>query len=792
MPEAATPPPTASLVVRLRYQPLCSTCTNVISHGFHGENDRQSKQWDWSMEALLQNTISCRCCVFLLQVLEASPWLVHRNDSNVRLSTTLVGSQHSSPFEKPQNEMGQQLIKHGPAQTTEYKRYYRPQLMVGDQCTVILPAAKVEANDTEDVDPGSAFCGRAVGPEANFSLIRNWLNLCVTNHQSPSHGEGLHAWYEGTEEHSTSGRGCSPVISDPIPNFRLVDVKMRCIVPIEFKTDYAALSYVWGDSKRVSLCKDNADALSLPGALDHESLDLPRTFTDAIEIAEKLSMRYIWIDALCILQDNSDQLVQHMNSMDLIYSAAALTIVSDAESADTGIPGLSTSRKPPQATFQHKGTQYISAKKTFGQALQESPWERRAWCLQEKVFSNRLLVLTETQTFYHCAAATWFEDTQLESKPNIAGPVHIREKPSRTRKEAMMFKASTQIAYESHRDYFGRNFWRLIENYSQRSLSFEADAIRAFSGILRSIEQQHGVAVWGIPQREFGRGISFEHSPYQSGMRREGFPSWTWAGWRTSADTSLKFVNFKRKDSDMMVSEGQYRVDRNSGTHSETSFFDVDWHYYSLDNAAGDPTLAAIQKTFQEPTGATAQGTSANTRTDNSSLSSAARPLKPERVSLWGIPGHPGEKDYIPTTAIPPLQHEQGMPPINHILQFYTSAAPIIVGSHKSTGWRGLSRRTLHVPGSNDALEFSVNLDSAYDSKGQDMWLVYVSRWCTTDLMAMEGRRRRNRGTDRLNLLLVESVAGWRHVKRRVQLLECIWIDWWGAANPQWQLISLA
>ncbi|KAI8933731.1 hypothetical protein NX059_009447 [Plenodomus lindquistii] len=658
-------------------------------------------------------------------------------------------------------------------------------MAVGAQSTFILPATKNEALNTEDVDSNTTFCGRPVQSLANFGLIGSWLQLCTTNHQGRLDGDGFHAWYKEKEEHSTSDRGCSPAPSDPIPNFRLVDVKTRCVVCIDDTVNYAALSYVWGDSKRFFLCQENQEPLSLPGALDSHSHDLPRTFRDAIEIAEKLCIRYIWIDALCVVQDRPDQLMEHMDSMDVIYSAAVLTIVSDAASADAGIPGVSTSRVPPQATFQYNGTRYISAKKTFGQALEDSPWERRAWCLQEKVFSNRLLVFTETQAFFHCAGATWFEDTQMESKPNIAGPVHIRERPTYTRKKAMMYKAPVQTAYESHRDYFGRNFWKLIENYSQRSLSFEADIIRAFSGILRSIEQEHGVAIWGIPQREFGRGISFEHCGYRSGMRREGFPSWSWCGWLTSAQTLLEFVNFKRKDSDLLVSEGQYRVERGTSSSPETSFFDIDWHYYAYDAVTGETRPVAVQKTFQEPS-------HAEKASIDTTLLPLLKPLKPQRVSHWCIPGHPGEEDYVPPPHVPPLQHSEGMPPLTQVLQFYTSIAPVIVGPHTTTKWGNSSERTLHIPGSNETLEFSIDLDSTYDSHGKDTWLVYVSRWCTADLMSLDARRFKNRSGDNLNLLLVESVEGWGCVKRRVQLRQCVDMNSWRVANPQWKLVSLA
>ncbi|KAF2853566.1 HET-domain-containing protein [Plenodomus tracheiphilus IPT5] len=782
-------PPTPSLLVRLRYRSLCSACTDALSNEFHRNDDEASKYQTWSVEALSQSVTSCRCCLFLLRVLEASPWLAPRNDSNVHLTTALVGSQHSSPYERQQDRVSPWLSKDERlAQFTEYKRYYRLQFTAGNQSTFILPTAITGSFDTETVDAENAFCGRPVGPAVNFPLVQSWLKLCTTTHQGPSEGDALHPCYKGKEEHSTSGRGCSPLPSDPIPNFRLVDVKTRCVVCINHKTEYAALSYVWGDCKRFFLSKDNIDLLSLPGALDYESVELPRTFKDAVEVAEKLSMRYIWIDSLCILQDSPDQLVEHMNSMDIIYSAAALTIVSDAASADAGIPGLSTLRMPPQATFQHNGTQYISAKKTFGHALEDSPWERRAWCLQEKVFSNRLLVFTETQAFYHCAAATWFEDTQLESKPNISGPVHIREKPSYSRKDEWVYRRPHQTAYEAHRDYFGRNFWQLIENYTRRTLSFESDAIRAFSGILRSLEPQNGVAVWGTPQREFGRGISFKHSDHRLDLRREGFPSWSWAGWRTSYEANLKFVNVKRKDSDIEVSEGRYRIERGPNTNAH-SVFDIAWHYHVPDSATGESRPTTIQTTFEEPVTGTVEQVSSEAATIDGIAPSSPQSSGPNRIPLWGISGHPGEEDYTHTTSLVPLQHQLGMPPISHVLQFYTSAAPVIVGPPTTTDQRGGdSQRSLHIPGSTEALQITVDLDPAYDAQGKETMLVFVSRWCRSEHISRKGIYRQGY----LNLLLVESVEGWGLVKRRVQLIDHVRIDSWRAANPQWQLMSLA
>jgi hypothetical protein len=92
---------------------------------------------------------------------------------------------------------------------------------------------------------------------------------------------------------------------------------------------------------------------------------------------------------------------------------------------------------------------YLSARRTFGEALRTSSWEGRAWCLQEKVFSKRLLIFTDSQVFYHCTASTCFEDTITEPQENISGSVHMREKPNIDRKIHEGIEPR-YTAYESH------------------------------------------------------------------------------------------------------------------------------------------------------------------------------------------------------------------------------------------------------------------------------------------------------------------------------------------------------
>ncbi len=66
--------------------------------------------------------------------------------------------------------------------------------------------------------------------------------------------------------------------------------------------EYAALSHCWGMAQPTCLNKDTVADLMKGVKTD----TLPRSFRDAIWLAHELSIPYIWIDRLCILQDDPE------------------------------------------------------------------------------------------------------------------------------------------------------------------------------------------------------------------------------------------------------------------------------------------------------------------------------------------------------------------------------------------------------------------------------------------------------------------------------------------------------
>jgi hypothetical protein len=124
--------------------------------------------------------------------------------------------------------------------------------------------------------------------------------------------------------------------------FRLIDVGSKCIIQADRGHAYAALSYVWGDSKdgRLLLEKQNYDELLHLQSLSRHWSIIPATIRDAMTAAKRLGQQYLWVDSLCLLQDDPEELQVACMLMDKVYQEAQFTIIGAAGDAKTGLPGV--------------------------------------------------------------------------------------------------------------------------------------------------------------------------------------------------------------------------------------------------------------------------------------------------------------------------------------------------------------------------------------------------------------------------------------------------------------------
>jgi hypothetical protein len=106
---------------------------------------------------------------------------------------------------------------------------------------------------------------------------------------------------------------------------------------------YMALSYCWGQDQQLKLAQDTIDSMS------DEIMwqDLPQTIKDAVLVTQELQIRFLWIDSLCTIQDNAEEMSDQIAQMPEIYSSATVTILaSRASSVQEGLQNRKITRSP--------------------------------------------------------------------------------------------------------------------------------------------------------------------------------------------------------------------------------------------------------------------------------------------------------------------------------------------------------------------------------------------------------------------------------------------------------------
>ncbi|KAH8742398.1 heterokaryon incompatibility protein-domain-containing protein, partial [Hyaloscypha finlandica] len=144
----------------------------------------------------------------------------------------------------------------------------------------------------------------------------------------------------------------------------------------------------------------------------------------AIDISRNLRLRYLWVDALCIIQDSDDDWKVEAAKMGSIYARSYLTIAAD--SARDASEGCFSIREELQVSFyESKGTVeggresvlYVPVDKVRNQPRQgerrQDPLSKRGWTLQERILSPRILHYTSHQIYWECRSRPRIEDEPI-------------------------------------------------------------------------------------------------------------------------------------------------------------------------------------------------------------------------------------------------------------------------------------------------------------------------------------------------------------------------------------------
>lgn len=383
--------------------------------------------------------------------------------------------------------------------------------------------AFVSSDASTSLSPDTARLIRREG--VDVTRVKSWLQACDENHPSCS-------WRNST---APCGRNrddeCIEMLSK-VPfkgsfnekatsNFRVIDIERGCVEHAPLDTKYVALSYVWGQLPMVQLRKDNFEALTREGTLETFRQQLPRTINDAIDLLEALGLRYLWIDGLCLIQDDPDDVSLGVSMMNSIYHGSYFTIVAAAgQDANSGLPGVQQGLVWPareQKIARLSSGVQLTVTHSVDWHLSRSTHNERGWTMQELVLPDRTLVFVNGQAYFRCHEANWSEETWADKWPQWldADDSNISRLPDPV--EGFL---PSCWAYQ-----------KLCENYSQRKLRNDGDALRAMQGILRPTAAGMDTdLVEGLPGYFLDHFLLFISCAGQM-RRRPGFASFSWAGW---------------------------------------------------------------------------------------------------------------------------------------------------------------------------------------------------------------------------------------------------------------------
>ncbi|KAF2094639.1 HET-domain-containing protein, partial [Rhizodiscina lignyota] len=223
---------------------------------------------------------------------------------------------------------------------------------------------------------------------------------------------------------------------------------------------YACLSYCWGGQQNLVTTRANVN--------EHAcgiKAELPRSIQDAITVTRRLGFKYLWVDSLCIVQDDEGDREGQIELMGEIFANAYVTIsAATAKSCQDGFLNershQSGSRPPPVdvACLLPDGREDTIQLHQRGSASIREPIHERSWALQEDLLSPRLLFFGETEVSWSCTC----ESSQPSGMRRVLFPWN-----------------KTAI-----RQAWLRSFWEdVITEYSCRKLTRPSDKLPALAGL---------------------------------------------------------------------------------------------------------------------------------------------------------------------------------------------------------------------------------------------------------------------------------------------------------------------
>jgi hypothetical protein len=286
--------------------------------------------------------------------------------------------------------------------------------------------------------------------------------------------------------------------------------------PTSMAIRYSALSYCWG--------RDQEHKLKVASQTTYEKgvaiSELPTTLQDAILLSWRLDLKFIWIDCLCILQDDENDLAREIADLPAIFGNAYVTI-SASRASDSREGFLHPVSRPPTDGVCFS-LPYACPDGRLGYVIlyrySGNPIQSRAWTFQEYMLSPRILEYTSSQLKWMCREREWHQEEkekQLVDMYQLSLSLHGG------------FREGECCSIEKC------EIWMtLVWAYSGRALKFSADKLLAISALAELWNRQTGGDSYlaGLWHSHLPLGFLWiNEQPFQQQDHLYRAPSWSWA-----------------------------------------------------------------------------------------------------------------------------------------------------------------------------------------------------------------------------------------------------------------------
>ncbi|KAK0625596.1 hypothetical protein DIS24_g11081 [Lasiodiplodia hormozganensis] len=270
-------------------------------------------------------------------------------------------------------------------------------------------------------------------------------------------------------------------------------------------------------------------------AIPPSALSKYRTITDAIYVARSLEIRYLWIDALCIIQDDPEDVIRELAMMRSIYEGAYLTITAGCtlSSQDSFLDSAIPEAEHPDIQMRFccqdgaEGSLFLQSQEQYDSKPADDPISARGWTLQEELLSSCILHFGPYSVLWRCA-------TIIETDRGSGEPRYVKA----DERQSLDLASLQQLTPRTVK----LRWIEIVQNYSRRRLSVPSDKLPALASIADLFSQvlpsRYLAGVWAADLHT--QLLWYKDAP----QPRPSYyiaPSWSWASSEGEVSYSGKY-----------------------------------------------------------------------------------------------------------------------------------------------------------------------------------------------------------------------------------------------------------